>query len=254
MRFDQVVPLHWINDGQWEARVDVHGAGRLRLEYHYQLRQDATAWSSTSGMAPRNAEVDPDAHDALLLLDSWCSAGTVDYAFETNAFLAVLPARGPFKEPATPADANHSFQLRMAAVPAGQVPCLIGSVREIGDWGWHSAVPLEEIAANVWRKDLYLPADWRIEYKYGLFDLELKCVRQPGARGKPRSLEPRALGPRQWTQVSDECYRRDAGELYRGGGCGDAGVLAAQRARASASASSPISSRWRTGRSGGLAS
>ena len=39
VRFDQVVPLHWINDGQWETSVNVRGAGRFRMEYNYQLRQ-----------------------------------------------------------------------------------------------------------------------------------------------------------------------------------------------------------------------
>ena len=216
VRFDQVVPLHWINDGQWETRVEVHGAGRFRMDYTYQLRQ-ANGVELDEWHAPRTAVVDMDAHDALVLLDSWCSAGTVDYAFETNAFLAVLPARGQFQELITPANANHSFQLRMAAVPAGQVPCLIGSVSEIGNWGWHSAVPLQETAPNVWRKDLYLPVDWGIEYKYGLFDLKLKCV--VGMElGENRRIAARALAPRQWTKVEDECYRRDEGSLYRAAG------------------------------------
>ncbi|MEY3897111.1 MAG: 4-alpha-glucanotransferase [Verrucomicrobiota bacterium] len=216
VRFDQVVPLHWINNEQWETRVDVRGTGRFRLEYSYQLRQ-ANGVELDEWHAPRNAEVDLDAHDALVLLDSWCSAGTVDYAFETNAFLAVLPARGRFQELATPAHANHSFQLRMAAVPDGQVPCLIGSVSEIGNWGWHSAVPLQETAPNVWRRNLYLPTDWGIEYKYGLFDLKLKCV--VGMElGENRRIAARALAPRQWTKVEDECYRRDEGNLYRAAG------------------------------------
>ena len=101
----------------------------------------------------------------------------MDYAFETNAFKAMLPARGPFAQPVPPNGANHTFQLRMAAVPAGLVPCLIGSVREIGDWDWQRAVPLQEVAANVWQTSLYLPADWRIEYKYGLFDPDGRAAR-----------------------------------------------------------------------------
>lgn len=216
VRFDQVVPLHWLNDGQWETSVNVRGAGRFRVEYNYQLRQvngvELDEWH-----APRTAEVDLDAHEAVLLLDSWCSAGTVDYAFETNAFLAVLPSRGPFEKLEIPENANHSFQLRMAAVPAGQVPCLIGSVSEIGNWGWFSAVPLVETAPNVWQKNLYLPADWGIEYKYGLFDLKLKCVVSMEL-GENRRISARNLAARQWTKVEDECYRRDHGHLFRGAG------------------------------------
>ena len=217
VRFDQVVPLHWINDQQWEVRVEVHGAGRFLLEYDYQLRRSSNGVKLDEWHGPRTAEVDLAAHDALLLLDSWCSAGTVDYAFETNAVLAVQPARRPFAELETPENANHSFQLRMAAVPAGQVPCLIGSVDEIGGWGWHSAIPLVETAPNVWRKNLYLPVDWHIEYKYGLFDLALQCAVSLES-GENRILPSRLIGTPQWTKVSDECYRRGIGGLFRGAG------------------------------------
>lgn len=217
VRFDQVVPLHWLNDQQWEARVEVHGAGRFRLEYSYQLRHAANGVKLDEWHGPRTTVVDLDAHDAVLLLDSWCSAGTVDYAFETNALLAVHPARGPFAPLETPQNANHSFQLRMAAVPAGRVPCLIGSVDEIGGWGWHSAVPLVETAPNLWQKNLYLPIDWHIEYKYGLFDPALQCVVSLES-GDNRILPPRAFGSRQRTQVSDEGYRRDVGGFFRGAG------------------------------------
>ena len=217
VRFDQVVPLHWINDQQWEGRVEVHGAGRFLLEYDYQLRQSTNGVKLDEWHGPRTTEVNLDANDTVLLLDSWSSAGTVDYAFETNAFLAVQPASGPFAELENPENANHSFQLRMAAVPTGQVPCLIGSVDEIGGWGWHSAVPLVETAPNVWQKNLYLPVDWHIEYKYGLFDLALQCVVSLEL-GENRILPSRSIGNRQRTKVSDECYRRDVGGLFRGAG------------------------------------
>ncbi len=216
VRFDQIVPLHWLNNEQWQASVQVHGAGCFRIEYNYQLRQ-SNGVELGEWHAPRVARVDLSAHDAVLLQDSWCSAGTVDYAFETNAFLAVLPARGPFAELITPDQANHSFQLRMAAVPTGQVPCLLGSVTELGSWGWFSAVTLQETAPNVWQRNLYLPADWNIEYKYGLFDLKLKCVVSVEL-GENRRIDSHAMASRQWTKVEDEYYRRDTGGLYRAAG------------------------------------
>ncbi len=217
VRFDQVAPLHWISDQQWETSVDIKGAGELRMEYSYQLRQLGNGVELDEWLAPRVVEFDPTNQDALLLIDSWCSAGTVDYAFETNAFLAVLPPRGPFQKLVHPSDANHTFQLRMAAVPEGTVPCVIGSVNEIGDWGWHHAVPLQEVSPNVWQKNLYLPNDWGIHYKYALFDLKLKCVTRM-ENGENRWLPARAHGSKQWTKVSDECFRRETSDLFRGAG------------------------------------
>lgn len=217
VRFDQVAPMHWINNTQWEATVEVSGAGRFLLEYSYQLRQSSNGVELDEWLAPRIAEVDLTAHEALLLLDSWCSAGTVDYAFETNAFLAVLPPRGPFQPPTVLENANHSFQLRMAAVPAGRVPCLTGSVAELGNWGWHSAIQLEEVAPNVWQKNLYLPVDWEVQYKYGLFDPKLKCIVNLES-GENRVLPARRYAAKQFAKVSDECYRRDTGGLFHGAG------------------------------------
>ncbi|RYD42760.1 MAG: hypothetical protein EOP85_10860, partial [Verrucomicrobiaceae bacterium] len=217
VRFDQVVPLHWINDGQWETEVKVRGAGKFRIEYSYQLRQKSNGVQLDEWDAARTADVDLDSHDALVLLDSWCSAGTPDFAYDTKAFLA---ARGPdrsFPDRVVPAGANHTFRLRMAAVPDGKIPCLLGSVNEIGSWGWHSAVPLEQTAADVWQKSLYLPADWAVEYKYGLFDPKLNCVVSMEL-GENRRLSPRNLAPRQWVYVHDEGYRRDTAGLYHAAG------------------------------------
>ena len=215
--FDQVIPLHWINEWQWETLLDLHGVGRFRLEYHYQVRQDSNGVNFDEWHVPRTMEVDLAEGDVLLRLDSWCSAGTADYAFETDAFSKLMPARRLFGKPACPSNANHSFRLRMAAVPEGLVPCLIGSVREIGDWIWQSAVPLVETAPNVWEQHLYLPNDWDIEYKYGLFNSTLNRA-ESLEKGVNRKLPSRAYGCRQWTFVNDEAYARDSGSLPRGAG------------------------------------
>jgi 4-alpha-glucanotransferase len=217
VRFDKVLPLRWINDRQWEVVMDVQGGGPMRLEYAYQLRQEGNSVELDEWNGPRIAAVDPAVLDVLLLEDTWCSAGTVDYAYETNAFQVLLPARWLFSQPAPGPGANHTFQLRMAAVPEGLAPCLIGSVREIGEWDWSRAVPLREVTANVWQTHLHLPADWRIEYKYGLFDLEAgRAVSLE--EGSNRELAARALGGRQWTMVRDEGYRRSQAGLYRAAG------------------------------------
>jgi len=217
IRLDQVSSLHWINDQQWEAIVDIEGTGLLTLEYSYELRQSGNGVELGEWLAPRVVDLDPGKFDALLLLDSWCSAGSLDYVFETNAITAVMAPRGPFAKVTPAADSNHSFQLRMAAVPVGLVPCIIGGVKEIGDWGWHHAVPLREVASNVWRVDLYLPSDWPVEYKYGLFDPALNCVVSMEL-GENRCLPVRVHGKRQLTRVSDECYHRETAGLFRGAG------------------------------------
>lgn len=216
-RMEQVLPLRWINEGQWEAEIHVDGSGPLKIEYCYLFREESNGVELEEWGGPRTAELDPTGGETLLMLDTWCSAGTVDYAFETKAFQAVLPERGPFARLEVPPDANHTFQLRMAAVPDGLVPCLIGSVREIGDWGWHNAVPLTEVAANVWQTSVHLPADWWVEYKYGMFDPKLGCA-VSFETGENRHLPAHSFSGSQHTMVRDEGYRRDPSSLYRGAG------------------------------------
>jgi hypothetical protein len=135
-RVEQVLPMRWLNGSQWEIGVDLAGAGALRVEYSYQLRQEGNGVELDEWDGPRVVEVDFAQHDVVLRRDTWCSAGTVDHAFETKGFDAILPARGPFAAASVPKGANHGFSLRMAAVPEGMVPCLLGGVREIGDWVW----------------------------------------------------------------------------------------------------------------------
>jgi len=217
IRIEKVLPLRWLNDRQWETSLEVKGGGPLRLEYSYQFRQEDNAVELDEWNGPRIASAEPTVADSLLLADTWCSAGTVDYAFETVAFRAALPARWLFTPPPVVAGANHTFHLRMAAVPEGMAPCLIGGVSEIGDWEWSRVVPLRETGANVWQTQLYLPVDWRIEYKYGLFDQETGCAVSL-EEGSNRVLEERSLGGRQWTMVHDEGYRRSPADLYRAAG------------------------------------
>lgn len=216
IRFEQSVPMRWLNDRQWEAVVSVGGSGRFDVEYNYQLHQE-NGVQLDEWLAPRVVEVDMHAHDAYLLVDDWCSAGTPDHAFQTDAFRAVMPPKETYEKLIIPASANHVFQLRMAAVPKGKVPCLIGGAAEIGNWGWHSAVPLVETAPDRWEAAVHLPTDWQVEYKYALYDPALKCVVSMEL-GENRSLGPRKSADNPLVKVTSECYRRDAGTLYRAAG------------------------------------
>lgn len=214
---ERTVPLGWLNPAQWQGSLELHGKRPLRLEYHYQLRQDNNGVELDEWLAPRVFESATGGLDAVVLLDTWCSAGTEDYAYETDALAALLPQRGPFGKSPSLRSANHVFQLRMAAVPPGAMPCLLGSVRELGAWDRTRAVPMAEVAANTWQAALALPDDQQLEYKYGLWNPAEGRV-MTLEQGENRVLGDHAHGARQRTQVSDEGYRRAQPERFHGAG------------------------------------
>ena len=206
------MPLAWLNDRQWQAELAVCGSGKLWLSYHYQLRQSSNGVVLDEWGPPRVCELDLDAYQAVILLADWRSASTPDYAYETKA---ISTTRRELSE--LPAAENHSFQLRMAAVPPGQVPCLLGSVRELGEWDWQAAVPLLEVSPDLWLVNLTLPVATEIDYKYGLFDLE-KNGMVSLELGENRRISSRLYAANQWVQVQDECYRRELSALYQAAG------------------------------------
>ncbi len=217
VRFDQVVPLRWRNDRQWETTVKVSGAGKFRIEYHYQVRQDNNGVEIDEWQPQKVAWIDLDNEDAAVLIDSWCAAGIPDHAYETKGILTARRADLKFTVAPRPEDADHTFCLRMSALPPGKVPCVLGNAAALGNWGWFSAVPLTEVAENMWQVHRQLPADADLEYKYGIFDTALKCVVSIEL-GENRVLSRHDIAPRQHTYIHDELYRRSTAALFHGAG------------------------------------
>lgn len=214
---DRHLELHWLNESQWEGAIEVDGTGRMLIEYLYQMRQESNGVALDEWQGPRLVDVDLMKNDVVILMDTWCSAGTVDYSFETQAFRAMQPSHGGFQNVNRPPQANHTFRLRMAAVPDGLAPCLLGNTRELGDWDRNASVPLFEVAPNVWEASLDLAKGKEIEYKYGLSERGSSHVVSL-EEGVNRILVAHAFGECQWTQVSDEAYARDPATLFRGAG------------------------------------
>lgn len=213
----RMLPMRWRDAGHWETSLDLPLAAPARVVYHYQLRQEENGVALDEWLSPREIEVDPAVCGTLVCLDTWSSAGTEDYAFESRALAAVLSARDGCRPLPKAPEGNHEFRLRMAAVPAGAVVCLLGNARELGGWDWTLAAPLTEVSPNDWRVRVKLPADSRIEYKYGLWLPERGRVASL-EEGANRVLDPHLRGDRQWTVVGDEGYGRTRAERFHGAG------------------------------------
>jgi 4-alpha-glucanotransferase len=204
-----VLPMRWADADHWEVEIDV-APGTLRYAYVYKrdgitLREAAVReWASQGGSPPQ----------CVRFLDEWRSAGTVDRVYEAKVFRA---AGGGGRELGkfVSGGKNHEFQLQMALLPEGLVPCVIGSAEAVGAWEYARAVPMTEVSENLWKAKAELPAGERVEYKYGLYSrLEGRAVKPED--GVNRVLEPRADADH--VVVSDEDFRRSADLRFRSAG------------------------------------
>jgi 4-alpha-glucanotransferase len=214
---ESTVAMQWRDAHSWEAVVQRDNLDPHDFRYHYELRTEDPAAHRVEAGPPRHGRWDPTHTAAVVHIDSWRSPGALDAIYHRKALQRLLPPRGPFASLPPVEAANHTFELQLAAVPVGQVPCLIGSVREIGDWQGEHALPLQQVAPDVWQRSLYLPCDWAVEYKYGLYDPALGRLVSIET-GENRLLAPRDYGVGTFIHVSDADYRRQPEQLFRGAG------------------------------------
>ncbi|MFU8893857.1 MAG: 4-alpha-glucanotransferase [Luteolibacter sp.] len=218
----ETTAMQWRDPEHWETQLEVDARSPLDLEYHYQLRRENNGAVLDEWNVPRLVRLDPTIHEAQVRIDDWCSAGTVDYLYETRAFpptWSVPPAPAPCVENAT-----HHITLHMAAVPEGQVPCILGGIPELGDWDWKRAIPLapSPTTSNLWETHLNLPTDTPIEFKFGISPWRGHLARSLTCTslecGENRVLGCHQYAQHQLTTVTCERYHRDGSQMIRSAG------------------------------------
>lgn len=209
----QTVPMRWVDAGHWEVEIDTLVKGNLSLGYSYLYRRDSITlretvrreWAWQDGL-PLPSHI--------LFQDDWRSSGAEDRVYEAKVFKVVgggARELGNFVH----GRKNHEFHLQMVLLPQGLVPCVIGSAKALGAWGYARAVPMVEVSENLWKVAVDLPAGERVEYKYGLHSrLDGSAVKLED--GANRVLEPRDAADH--VVVSDENFRRSADLRFRGAG------------------------------------
>ena len=207
------LPMGWLNSQQWELEHEVELDGHVK--YRYQLREEGNGLKLDEWGDGRMIHA-PKA-SSLWVADTWRSAGVQDEVYRTKALQALLPPRGPFESFSDEPKANHRFVIRVAGVPMGRVICLSGDVVAMGGWRLAEAIPMQEVAPDLWVVDMDLPGDDKIEYKYGQWDVEAAEMVE-FEQGENRCLEAHELQKDQFTWVQDEAYRHNPADGFRGAG------------------------------------
>ncbi len=207
------LPMECRDEAHWEFTMEVESAERV--SYNYVLKRkgeqvlELAEWGGMREMDLSGVE------GSLLFLDDWRSAGTEERVYEGKVFGVV--EGGARKLGKISISGNHELNLHMARVPEGLVPCVVGSIDALGRWYYDEAVAMVEVAANHWQARLDLPTDWRIEYKYGLYDHTLGSAVKLEDGEFNRVLDTDRSGSDR-VVVSDESFRRSADLKFRGAG------------------------------------
>ena len=207
----QELPMEWADAGHWELEVEAEDGVDLR--YNYILKREGDGMELREWGGVRSWKRGARSGEKILFLDDWRSAGMDDRIYEAKVFNVV--AANTRKTGKAALKGNHVFRLHMSQLPEGLVPCLVGGFETLGDWDYHRAVAMVEVAENLWEAGIELPVDWRVEYKYGLYDAEL------GGAVKLEDGQNRVLERRDGAKhlvVSDENFRRSLDLKFRAAG------------------------------------
>lgn len=173
----RALPMQYLNEDYWVASTDLE-QNTIPAEgiiYNYALQNDDGSftydWGNDKKIMPSGTL------DEVLISDAWNHAGYNENAFFTEPFREVL-LKNNFTNPKTKQLKNftHSFRVKAPLLSKGYTICIIGSVKETGNWDEAKAIPMYcAEGSDYFEVNLNLAkANMPIVYKYGIYDVEAK--------------------------------------------------------------------------------
>ncbi len=211
---EKAVLLNFINMEQWGTQIEIRVRSKKTIQYQYLLKDDRTGvvlreWKTRSFTLEPKSSI-----EKIDLFDTWSSAGTVDYSFETTLFDLFSPS---FKKQRLPKKKfTHQFEIEVPFLEENETVALIGNCDALGNWNIKESIPMKRVDQNRFVAQLNLnKVDHPFEYKYGLYDLNNKTfLRYEG--GKNRYALP--VGENHVFYINDEHFNRPEKELWKGAG------------------------------------
>lgn len=211
---EKAILLNFINLKHWGNQIEIQVRSKKVIQYQYLLKDNRTGvvlreWKTrTFTLEPKTAIKKID------LFDTWSSAGTVDYSFETTFFnLFSTPSK---KQRLPKKKFTHQFEIDVPLLQENQTIALIGNCDALGNWNTKEAIPMKRINQNNFALQLDLSKiDHPFEYKYGIYDIKKKSfIRYE--EGKNRYALP--VGENHVFYVRDEHFHRAEEEYWKGAG------------------------------------
>jgi len=204
-------------DGHWGATLEVPEGIQL-ISYKYYLLEDGEDYPQSEWGALR-IHLLPLGADRVTLRDAWRSRTAEENALHTAAFYNAIFPQHQFYSPSAELYTTHSFcrfQISVPQVPTGYQLAVLGSVPELGSWDYERPLLMGNADYPLWTTEVDLLPGQGMEYKYGLYDPEQRCVQLLEA-GPNRYLELPAECKGAAVMQSDAYFRHPHG-LWKGAG------------------------------------
>lgn len=167
--------LHFNGGESWSLLINADLPKNFQLEYKYILKDANTGITTPEWGEYRKKEV----HDKFAVtdfIDAWRSAASVENTFLSAPFTQVL-----LQKEHTPiarikcTNPTHHFSVYAPTLKKGEVLCIIGNCKELGNWTVEKPVLMDNADYPKWQVELNLRnVNQEIHYKYGIYNIEEK--------------------------------------------------------------------------------
>lgn len=166
----EAIPMQFFNEELWALSLDIP-AGSGLVNYRYVLREaegnEVVEWGDD-----RSLDLSDETVSEITSVDTWNHAGTPENAFYTKPFQDVLlaaPAKGKVRQIK---NYTHEFRVKAPLLEPGEVLCISGSGKQLGEWNAESVVQMKR-EGNWWIARVNLLQDnLPIVYKYAVWQTQ----------------------------------------------------------------------------------
>lgn len=166
----RIIPMDFISDDFCHAQVDLNERKVHEIHYQYVLRRSDGSlhreWDDQKKVELRGAKA-----GKWQLVDHWNEPSLLENTFLTAPFRQVFfPNSGETPIPTHAPRSTHAFRVKAVLLPPGQVVCLLGMGKALGDWNVHQPILLQQNGLW-WETSLNLAGTvFPLSYKYGIWN------------------------------------------------------------------------------------
>jgi len=175
---EEALNLNYITDGHWELVLDVNLKNASSLSYKYLLYFEESGWVEWEFGENRIITIPSKKYDIIEIQDTWRSVRDLENVFATNAFTKAIFSLDPIEEKFTKPKFKkgkglQEFKIRTSRINNGYGVCLLGGVKELGNWEEKNAIKMKfNPATGEWQTSLHLDTVFPVRYKYGIYDIK----------------------------------------------------------------------------------